>query len=55
MNHNGPSWQRIMAWLIVTALCLELLASVLPRLLPSLIILAVIFVVIRLVLFHTRH
>jgi hypothetical protein len=52
-NHK-PSWERIIAWLVVGAVSLQILADVLPRLLPALVVLAIIFVVVRLVLFHTR-
>jgi hypothetical protein len=51
---HQPSWERIIAWLVVGAISLQVLASVLPRLLVPLVILAVIFVAVRLVLFHTR-
>lgn len=52
--HRPPSWERIIAWLVVAAVSLQVLASVLPRLLVPLVVLAVIFVILRLVLFHTR-
>jgi hypothetical protein len=54
-NPHQPSWERLLAWLVVAAISLQILASVLPRLLVPLIILAVIFVIVRLVLFHTRN
>jgi hypothetical protein len=53
-SHEPPSWERPVAWLAVGAIALEVLASVLPRLLVPLAVLAAIFVVVRLVLFHTR-
>jgi hypothetical protein len=53
VNHQ-PSWERLVWWLIAAVIGLELLASVLPRLLVPLVVLAVIFVIVRLVLFHTR-
>ena len=52
--HQPPSWERLLAWLVVGAVSLQVLADVLPRLLPALVVLAVIFVVVRMVLFHTR-
>ena len=54
MNHQPPSWERLVFWLIAAVVVLELLASVLPRLLVPLVVLAAVFVVVRLVLFHTR-
>ncbi|MGA8744880.1 MAG: hypothetical protein WB507_03335 [Solirubrobacterales bacterium] len=53
-SHQPPSWERIIAWLVVSAIGLQILASVLPRLLVPLVVLTVIFVIVRLVLFHTR-
>jgi hypothetical protein len=53
-SHQPPSWERIIAWLVVSAISLQILASVLPRLLVPLVVLTVIFVIVRLVLFHTR-
>jgi hypothetical protein len=41
--------------LVATAISVDVLATELPRVLPYLIVLAVIFVVVRLVLFHTRN
>jgi hypothetical protein len=57
MSSHGspPSWERLLAWLVVGAISAQILASVLPKLLPAFIVLAVIFVTVRLVLFHTRH
>ena len=43
-----------MAWLVVAAIALQLAANVLPRLLAPIVVLAAVFVVVRLVLFHTR-
>jgi hypothetical protein len=51
---HQPSWERLLAWLVVAAVSLQILAAVLPRLLVPLVVLAVIFVTVRLVLFHTR-
>lgn len=53
MSHQ-PSWERLLAWLVVAAIALQLAANVLPRLLVPVVVLAAIFVVVRLVLFHTR-
>ena len=53
MSHQ-PSWQRPVAWLIVAVIALHVLADVLPRLVVPVSGLAAVFVVVRLVLFHTR-
>lgn len=53
-THQPPSWERIVAWLVVGAISLQVLADVLPRLLVPVAVLAAVFVVVRLVLFHTR-
>jgi uncharacterized membrane protein YhhN len=52
--HQPPSWERIVAWLVVGAISLQVLADVLPRLLVPVVVLAAVFVIVRLVLFHTR-
>ncbi len=55
MNHNGPpSWERVVAWLVVGAISLQVLASVLPRLLVPLVALAVVIGVLRLIWWYTR-
>jgi hypothetical protein len=53
MSHQ-PSWERIVVWLVAAAVALQLVANVLPRLLVPIVVLAAVFVVVRLVLFHTR-
>jgi hypothetical protein len=54
-GHPPPNWERLLAWLVVGTISLQLLARVLPRLMTPLIVLAVIFVIVRLVIFHTRN
>lgn len=55
MNHgNQPSWERIIAWLVVGAISLQVLASVLPRLLVPLVVLAVVIGVLRLIWWYTQ-
>ncbi len=51
---HPPSWERIVAWLVVGAISLNVLASVLPRLLVPIVALAGVVAVLRLVFFHTR-
>lgn len=53
MSHQ-PSWQRLAAWLVASIIALQVLADVLPRLVAPVSVLAAVFVVVRLVLFHTR-
>jgi uncharacterized membrane protein YhhN len=53
-SHQSPSWERLLAWLVVGAISLNVLAGVLPRLMVPVMVLAAIVVVVRLVLFHTR-
>ena len=54
-NPHQPSWERLLAWLVIGAISLRVLASVLPRLLVPIVVLSIIFVVVRLVLHHTRR
>jgi hypothetical protein len=49
-----PSWERLVFWLVAGVIGLQLAASVLPRLVVPVVVLAGVFVVVRLVLFHTR-
>jgi hypothetical protein len=46
--------ERAVVGLVASAIAIDVLATELPRVMPYLIILAVLFVVVRLVLFHTR-
>jgi hypothetical protein len=46
--------ERIVIGLVASAISINVLATELPRVMPYLIVLAVIYVIIRLVLFHTR-
>jgi hypothetical protein len=51
---HQPSWQRLVAWLIAGIIGLQVLADTLPRLVVPISVLAAVFMVLRLVLFHTR-
>jgi hypothetical protein len=53
-SHQSPSWERLIAWLVVGAISLQVLAGVLPRLLVPIVVLAGVVAVLRLVFFHTR-
>lgn len=46
--------ERVIVGLVACSISVNLLATELPRVMPYLVILVVIFVVVRLVLFHTR-
>lgn len=54
MHENRKLIERLVIGLVVCAIAIQILAAELPRVLPYLVALAVIFVVVRLVLFHTR-
>jgi hypothetical protein len=54
MHDKQKLIERAVIGLVATSISLNILAAVLPRVLPYLIVLAVIFVIVRLVLFHTR-
>lgn len=51
---HQPSWERLLAWLVVGAIAANILAGVLPHLLVPLVVLAGVVAVLRLVFFHTR-
>jgi hypothetical protein len=46
--------ERTVIGLVAVAISTDVLTTELPRLMPYLVVLAVVFVVVRLVLFHTR-
>jgi hypothetical protein len=55
VNHGSqPSWERIIAWLVVGAISLQVLAAVLPRLLVPIVVLAVVVGVLRLIWWYTQ-
>jgi uncharacterized membrane protein YjjB (DUF3815 family) len=55
MHEKHKLIERAIVGLAVAAISLQILADVLPRVLPYLIVLAVLFVVVRLVLFYTGN
>jgi len=55
MHEKQKLIERLIIGLVVCAISVDILSSELPRLMPYLVILAVIFVVVRLVLHHTRY
>ena len=50
---SGPSWEKLIFWLVALGVGSELLASTLPRLLLPIVVLAGVFVVVRLVVYFT--
>jgi hypothetical protein len=54
MPENKKLIERVVVGLVACAISVDVLAAELPRVMPYLVVLAVIFVVVRLVLFHTR-
>jgi len=53
-SHQPPSWERLLAWLVVGAISLQIAASVLPRLLVPVVVLAVVVGVLRLIWWFTQ-
>jgi hypothetical protein len=51
---NHKSIEHAVIGLVASAISIDVLASELPRVLPYLVVLVALFVVVRLVLFHTR-
>jgi hypothetical protein len=54
MHDNHKLIERVIVGLVAGAISIDVLATELPRVMPYLIVLAVIFVIVRLTLFHTR-
>ncbi|HEV7944015.1 MAG TPA: hypothetical protein VGP17_14595 [Solirubrobacteraceae bacterium] len=54
MHDNHKLIERAVVGLVAGAISIDVLATELPRVLPYLVILAVIFIIVRLVIFHTR-
>ena len=54
MHDNHKVVERWIVGLVALAISTDVLATELPRLIPYLVVLAVVFVVVRLVLYHTR-
>jgi hypothetical protein len=55
MHEKQKLIERVIGGLVIAAISINILATELPRLMPYLVGLAVIFVIVRLVLFHTRE
>jgi hypothetical protein len=54
MHDGHKQIERVVIGLAACAISIDVLSAELPRVLPYLVVLAVIFVIVRLVLFHTR-
>jgi len=54
MHDSHKQIERLIVGLVAAAISIDALAAELPRVMPYLVVLAGIFVVVRLVLFHTR-
>ena len=54
MHEKQKLIEHTVIGLVAGAISVDVLSTELPRVMPYLVILAVIFVVVRLVLFHTR-
>lgn len=55
MHERQKLIERAVIGVVVAAIAVDVLASELPRVMPYLVVLAVIFVIVRLVLYHTRQ
>jgi hypothetical protein len=55
MPEHSKLIERVVVGLVASAIAVNILAVELPHVLPYLVILAVIYIIIRLVLFHTRE
>lgn len=55
MHEKQKLLERVVVGLVATAIAVDVLASELPRLMPYIALLAVIYIILRLVLFHTRE
>jgi hypothetical protein len=54
MHEKQKLMERVIVGLVAGAISVDVLATELPRLMPYLIVLAVIFVVVRFVFYHTN-
>jgi hypothetical protein len=54
-NNQRRPLEHLILGLVVSVVCLELLASILPHVLVPLVILATVVVIVRLAFFHTRR
>jgi len=55
MPEHSKLIERVIVGLVASAISVNVLSAELPRVMPYVVVLAVIFVIVRLVLFHTRQ
>ena len=55
MHEKQKFLERLTVGLVACAISVDVLATELPRVMPYIVVLAVIYVIVRLVLFHTRQ
>lgn len=55
MHEKQKLMERLAVGLVACAISVDVLAAELPRVMPYLVVLAVIFVIVRLVLYYTRQ
>jgi hypothetical protein len=55
MHEKQKFLERVVLGLVACAIATDVLATELPRLMPYVVVLAVIYVIVRLVLYHTRQ
>jgi hypothetical protein len=55
MHEKHKHIERAVIGLVVCAISVDVLATTLPLVMPYLVVLAVIYVIVRLVLYHTRQ
>jgi hypothetical protein len=54
MHDNHKLIERVIVGLVAGAISIDVLAAELPRVMPYLVLLVVIWITVRIVLFHTR-
>lgn len=54
MHEKQKLMERLVVGLVACAISVDVLTAELPRVMPYIVVLAVIFIVVRLVLFYTR-
>lgn len=54
MHEKQKLIERVVVGLVASAIAVNILAVELPRVMPYLIVLAVIYIIVRLVLYHTH-
>ena len=55
MHEKPKLLERAIVGLVAAAIAVDVLATELPRVMPYIAVLAVIYIIVRLVLYHTRQ